>query len=66
MGRNKSLVRSRISEPIAPIADEYLSLRSLDSFTIKSANSLTRSVSELAAASARAKIWNRSMLPWQN
>lgn len=66
MGRNRSLVRSKISEPMAPMADEYLSLRCLDSPTMKSAKSLTRSASDLAEASAWAKAWNRSMLPWQN
>lgn len=66
MGRNRSLVRSKISEPMAPMADEYLSLRNLDSLTMKSVNSLTRSASDLAVASAWAKVWNRSMLPWQN
>ena len=66
MGRNRSLVRSKISEPIAPMAAEYLSRRSRDSLTMKSAKSLTRSASDLADASACAKAWNRSMLHWQN
>lgn len=66
MGRNRSLVRSKISEPIAPMADEYLSRRSLDSLTTNSANSLTLSASVDTDASFCAKAWKRSMLPRQN
>lgn len=45
-GRNRSRVRSKISDPIAPIAVEYRSLRILDSLTIKSAKRRTRSASD--------------------
>lgn len=50
-GRNRSLVRSKISDPIAPIAVEYRSRRILDSLTIKSAKRRTRSASDWAADS---------------
>lgn len=59
MGRNKSRVRSRISEPIAPMADEYLSRRILDSLTMKSANMRTRSASLIASASFAANTRKR-------
>jgi hypothetical protein len=57
MGRKRSLVRSKISEPMAPIADEYLSRLSLDSLTTKSAKSFTRSASVFADASFSANAW---------
>lgn len=60
IGRNKSRVRSKISEPMAPMAEEYLSRRILDSLTIRSANMRTRSASVGAAASLAAKARNRS------
>lgn len=66
IGRNRSLVRSKISEPIAPIAEAYLSRRMRDSLTMKSANSLTRSASEAATASFAVKAWKRSMLALAN
>ena len=56
MGRNRSRVRSNISDPMAPIADEYLSRRIRDSFTMKSANKRTRSESVVAVASLAAKL----------
>jgi hypothetical protein len=63
MGRKRSLVRSKISEPMAPMADEYLSRLNLDSFTTKSANSFTRSASVFAEASFSANTWKRSIVP---
>lgn len=66
MGRNKSRVKSKISEPMAPIAELYLSRRILDSLTKNSANILTRSASEAAVASCRAKAWKRSIVAVQN
>lgn len=61
IGRNKSRVKSKISEPIAPMAVEYLSRRILDSLTMKSANRRTRSASMEAAASLSAKSRKRSI-----
>lgn len=51
LGRNKSRVSSRISEPMASIAKAYLSLRILDSLTMNSAKIRTLSVSVVALAS---------------
>lgn len=56
IGWNRSRDRSKISEPMAPIADEYLSRRIRDSFTMKSANKRTRSASVPAVASLAAKL----------
>lgn len=56
MGRNRSRVKSNISEPMAPMAAEYRSLLILDSLTMKSAKRRTRSASSAAAASSWAKI----------
>lgn len=60
MGRNRSRVRSKVSEPMALMAAEYLSRRILDSLTKKSANNRTLSASLDAAASLSAKARNRS------
>lgn len=48
---------SKISEPMASIALEYLSRRILDSATMKSANNRIRSSSEVADASLSMKFW---------
>ena len=66
MGRKRSRVKSRISEPMAPIAAPYRSLRILDSPTKNSANSRTRSASLAAADSLWAKAVKRSMVSWVN
>lgn len=55
-GKNRSRVNSSNSEPINPIASEYLSRRNRDSETMNSANNLTRSPSVAAAASFRANV----------
>jgi hypothetical protein len=66
IGRNRSRVRSRISDPIAPMAAPYRSRRILDSLTKNSANNRTRSASFGAVASFRAKAAKRSMVPRAN
>lgn len=66
IGLNRSLVKSKISDPIAPIAVAYLSRRTRDSLTMKSAKRRTRSASVVAAASWEANAWNRSTAPAAN
>jgi len=66
MGRNKSRVKSRISEPIAPIAAPYRSRRILDSITKNSANKRTLSASLVADASFSANVAKRSTVPRAN
>ncbi len=51
IGRNRSRVKSRTSEPMAPMAAPYRSRRILDSLTKNSAKSRTRSASLAAVAS---------------
>lgn len=65
-GRNKSRVRSNISDPIALIATAYRSRLILDSLTIKSANSRTRSASDVHFDSCVANAWNLSTEPVAN
>lgn len=66
MGRKRSRVRSKISEPMAPMAPEYRSLRILDSLTKNSAKSRTRSASSAALASLSAKALNLSIVAREN
>ena len=66
IGRNRSRVKSKISEPMAPIADAYRSRRTRDSFTTNSANKRTRSASEVDAASCWAKALKRPIVPAEN
>ena len=66
IGLNKSRVRSNISEPMAPMAVAYRSLRIRDSLTIKSANMRTLSASVAASASLDAKDLKRSTVALAN
>ena len=66
IGRNRSRLKSKISDPIAPMAEEYLSRRILDSVTIKSEKRRTRSASVAADASLIANDLNLSMDPVAN
>lgn len=60
-GRKRSRVSSRISEPMASMAEAYFSRRRRDSVTMKSAKIRTRSVSLDAASSRCAKALWRSI-----
>lgn len=62
IGRNKSLVRSNISDPMVVMAPPYRSRRIRDSLTIKSANIRTLSASVSAAASRAANNLNLSIV----
>jgi hypothetical protein len=66
MGRNRSRVKSNISDPMAPMAPLYRSLLILDSLTKNSANRRTRAASSAALASFSANVLNLSTVAREN